>query len=276
MLYGELFRKRVNSKKVIPMIGVYDVYSSILASKYYSSIFCSGYGFSASYYGLPDEGYIAWSDMIGYIHRIRSILPNIDIIVDVDEGYGDPNILKNTIKQLYNVGASGFILEDQRRPKKCGHLPGKELIPLSEYILRLEAALSVKKDMYVIARTDSNEIEDILKRVECFSKYDIDAILVEGVSDLSIFSKIKDAAGNKKLVINLIEGGETNFENFEYFYDKNISIVNYSTPCLFSAHAAIDKTLSKMKQNISKKPESGITLIESSLVIKNAINNSFK
>ena len=276
MLYGELFRKRVNSKKVIPMIGVYDVYSSILASKYYSSIFCSGYGFSASYYGLPDEGYIAWSDMIGYIHRIRSILPNIDIIVDVDEGYGDPNILKNTIKQLYNVGASGFILEDQRRPKKCGHLPGKELIPLSEYILRLEAALSVKKDMYVIARTDSNEIEDILKRVECFSKYDIDAILVEGVSDLSIFSKIKAAAGNKKLVINLIEGGETNFENFEYFYDKNTSIVNYSTPCLFSAHAAIDKTLSKMKQNISKKPESGITLIESSLVIKNAINNSFK
>ena len=82
--YGDEFRNELKTNPIVPMIGVYDVFSATLAAQYFSTIFCSGYGFSASYYGLPDEGYIAWSDMVSYIGRIRSILPiNNHIIVDI-------------------------------------------------------------------------------------------------------------------------------------------------------------------------------------------------
>ena len=65
------FRNEINQNSIVPMIGVYDVFSAALAVQYFNTIFCSGYGFSASYYGLPDEGYIAWSDMVSYVEQNR-------------------------------------------------------------------------------------------------------------------------------------------------------------------------------------------------------------
>ena len=126
--YGAAFRAEILDKNIVPLIGVYDALSASLSSKYFNAVFCSGYGFSASRYGLPDEGFIAWQDMISYVENMRAISPDIHIVVDIDEGYGDDKIARTVTSRLENVGASAIVLEDQRRPKKCGHLPGKEII----------------------------------------------------------------------------------------------------------------------------------------------------
>ena len=90
--YGQQLRERVNQGKILSMIGVYDAFSSLLAADKFDAIFCSGYGFSASYYGLPDEGFITWTDMVAYVQRVRAILKDTHIIVDIDDGYGDHTI----------------------------------------------------------------------------------------------------------------------------------------------------------------------------------------
>ena len=136
--YGSIFRNKIKKGEITPIIGVYDALSATLSNQYFDSLFCSGYGFSASRYGLPDEGFIAWKDMIEYVQNMRTILPESNIIVDIDDGYGDDKIASMAISSLENVGASAVILEDQRRPKKCGHLPGKEIIDRSEYLKKVK------------------------------------------------------------------------------------------------------------------------------------------
>lgn len=79
----------LNQRDIFPFIGVYDVFSASIAAKYYDGIFISGFGFAASHYGLPDIGFIAWSDIVAFVQRVRTILPHHYLLVDIDDGYVD-------------------------------------------------------------------------------------------------------------------------------------------------------------------------------------------
>ncbi len=74
---------------VSPFIGVFDAFSATIASKFSSNLFLSGFGFAASHYGLPDLGYISWSDIVQEAWRIRQVLPHHKLLVDIDDGYAD-------------------------------------------------------------------------------------------------------------------------------------------------------------------------------------------
>jgi 2-methylisocitrate lyase-like PEP mutase family enzyme len=91
-----------------PFIGVYDSFSASIAAKSYECIFLSGFGFSASFYGLPDIGFISWSDIAAYVTRIRTILPNHHILVDIDDGYCDIEVAAHVVSLLESAGASGI------------------------------------------------------------------------------------------------------------------------------------------------------------------------
>ena len=264
------FRNEINQNSIVPMIGVYDVFSAALAVQYFNTIFCSGYGFSASYYGLPDEGYIAWSDMVSYIERIRSVLPsNKHIVVDIDDGYGDPKLAADVVKRLERVGASAVIIEDQRRPKKCGHLPGKEILDLDEYLIRLNAVLRARHKLFVIGRTDTAIFDDALNRIKEFKKSGVDGVLVEGIDDLSKIPEIRKTVGNDiAITINLIEGGKTEPVSWTELTELGVNLVNYSTPCLFSAHGAINAKLQKLKDD-----DGTLSFIEKDVLLKE--NNQF-
>lgn len=240
--FGSMIRERISSGKILPLIGVYDVFSASLASRRFEAVFCSGYGFAASYYGLPDEGFIAWPDMVSYVERMRAVLPQTHIVVDIDDGYGDPNLATNVALRLERVGASAVILEDQRRPKKCGHLPGKEILPLDEYMVRLERVLEARRKLFVIARTDTVDPDDALHRAGVFAKAGADGILVEGIRDLKLIPEIRKVIGpDKALTVNLIAGGKTPPVTTTELEKLGASLIVYSTPCLFAAHEAIEK-----------------------------------
>jgi 2-methylisocitrate lyase-like PEP mutase family enzyme len=267
-------RERVASEKILPLIGIFDVFSAALASKKFEAIFCSGYGFAASYYGLPDEGYIAWTDMVAYVERIRAVLPETHIVVDIDDGYGDPNIAANITRRLERVGASAIILEDQRRPKRCGHLPGKEILSLEEYMPRLEAVLATREKLYVIARTDTTDIEEAIFRCQKFIQAGVDGVLVEGLSDIEQIKKIRKAIGKDvSITINLIAGGKTPPVTLTELQKLGTNLVNYSTPCLFSSQAAINATLDKLiKSDGELAYEKGdIGLEQNNSVLKNML-----
>ncbi len=272
------FRNEINRNSIVPMIGVYDVFSAALAVQYFNTIFCSGYGFSASYYGLPDEGYIAWSDMVSYVERIRSVLPsNKHIVVDIDDGYGDPKLAADVVKRLERVGASAVIIEDQRRPKKCGHLPGKEILDLDEYLIRLNSVLRARDKLFVIGRTDTAIFDDALNRIKEFKKLGVDGVLVEGIDDLSKIPEIRKTVGTDiAITINLIEGGKTEPVSWTELTELGVNLVNYSTPCLFSAHGAINAKLQKLKEDNGSLffTEKDVTLKENNQFLKNLHNDN--
>jgi len=89
---GNRLRQAVLSRDITPFIGVYDVFSATLAGQHFDALFISGFGFAASFYGLPDIGFITWSDIVSYVQRIRTVLPAHHLLVDIDDGYCDPEV----------------------------------------------------------------------------------------------------------------------------------------------------------------------------------------
>ena len=268
--YGTTFRREILDKSIVPIIGVYDALSSSLSSKYFNAVFCSGYGFSASRYGLPDEGFIAWQDMISYVENMRSISPDIHIVVDIDEGYGDDKIARTVTSRLENVGASAIVLEDQRRPKKCGHLPGKEIISRDEHIKRLTSVLNVRKDLYVIARTDAEDIEEGISRVQDYARAGADAVMVEGLASTESIKLVRESIPTDvSMAVNLIFGGKMAPISLDELSSLGVNLVIYSTPCLFAAHGAVDNAIRKLKENngVLKGDEFGVSLAESNKIL---------
>ena len=164
--HGQRLRESVATQEFTPFIGVYDVFSATMAARHFDSLFVSGFGFAASHYGLPDIGFITWTDIVNFVQRLRTVLPTHNLLVDIDDGYCDPEVACHVVSVLESIGASGVVLEDQKRPRKCGHFDGKQIMELDEYIAKLKAVLATRRDLFVIARTDASDIDDIANRVK--------------------------------------------------------------------------------------------------------------
>jgi 2-methylisocitrate lyase-like PEP mutase family enzyme len=221
--YGDELRREILADGVTPLIGVFDMYSASVAAQHYNGLFVSGFGFAASHYGLPDIGFIAWPDMVAFVQRLRLAFPGRHLLVDIDDGYVDPEVACHVIEQLELLGASGVIIEDQRRPRRCGHVDGKQVLPLDEYLAKLAKVLETRRDLVVVARTDAVGDEEILRRAEALAATEADVVLVDGVRSAEAIRRIRGAIGG--------------------------------TPCLFAAHSAMEQALLRLRQDEGRLPE---------------------
>ena len=240
--------KELENGEILPFIGIYDVFSASIAAKYYNSFFLSGFSFAASFYGLPDIGFISWTDMLDFTKRVRSVFPQHNILVDVDDGYGDPEVAAHVIYHLEAAGASGVVIEDQKRPRKCGHFEGKQIMDLYEFIIKLKKVLNTRRNIFVVARTDASNEDEIIKRIRGFEEAGADAILVEAVLNISFVKKLSKVI-NIPLMINKIAGGKSPNWTLDELKNAGVSLVNLSTPCLFAAYSAIDDAMRQIQKD---------------------------
>ena len=240
-------RQEIKQRDIFPFIGVYDVFSASIAAKYYDGIFISGFSFAASHYGLPDIGFITWSDIVAFVQRVRVVLPHHYLLVDIDDGYVDTEVACHVVSLLESAGASGVILEDQKRPRRCGHFDGKQLMELDDFLEKLRKVLATRRDMFVVARTDATDVEEILTRARAFAEVGADAILADGIRELDVIRKLKSQV-DLPLVFNQIAGGKSPACSLGELKEVGVSLVNYSTPCLFAAQAAIDDAMKALKE----------------------------
>jgi 2-methylisocitrate lyase-like PEP mutase family enzyme len=238
---------------IASFIGVYDAFSATIAASFSQNLFLSGFGFAASHYGLADLGYIAWSDMVAEAWRMRQILPEHRLLVDVDDGFADTGTACYVMRQLDRMGAAMIMLEDQARPRRCGHYAGKVLLPLADYIEKLNAVLAERQSICVLARTDASG-EDIFRRVEAMSRTDADVLLVDGVRDLDILRRVR-AITDKPLLFNQIAGGNSPRASLSELREAGAALALYSTPCLFAAQTAIEDALSDIFTNDGRLPD---------------------
>lgn len=254
---GQRLRAAIAAKEITPLIGIFDMFSASVAARHYDGLFVSGFGFAASHYGLPDIGFIAWPDIVGFVQRLRLAFPGHHLLVDIDDGYVDPEVACHVIEHLEAIGASGVILEDQKRPRRCGHADGKQVLPLEEYLTKLRLVLDTRRDLVVVARTDATDEADMMRRAEALAGTDADVVLVDGVRSAEQIARIGVVIGDKPLLFNQIAGGKSPRLSLPELQALGVSVAIYSTPCLFAAQEAIDRALTGLKDRQGRLADPG-------------------
>lgn len=235
-----------NNPRILPFIGVYDVFSASISGRHFDSLFVSGFGFAASHYGLPDIGFITWTDIVAFVQRLRTVLPGHNLLVDIDDGYCDPEVACHVVSVLEAIGASGVVLEDQKRPRRCGHFEGKQIMELDEYLAKLRAVLATRRDLVVIARTDTSDPDDMVRRVKAFAEAGADAVLIDGLPNLDVVRQLSKEVG-RPFCFNQIAGGKSPVYTQGELHEAGVSLAIYSTPCLFAAQSAIEAAMGDLK-----------------------------
>jgi len=236
---------------VIP--GVYDAIGAKIVEKVgFDAMFQTGYGTSATLFGMPDYGFIGSTETVDNARRICRAV-SVPVIVDADTGYGNALSVWKLVHELESAGASGIFLEDQRWPKRCGHMQGKEVVPIDEYAEKLQAALDARsnKNFIIVARTDARATEGLDKAIErglYYKKVGADVIFVEAPKTIQEMKKIGSAI-DAPLVANMIEGGATPISSETKLHEMGFKIILYPLSVLFSNTYATLQILRELKRS---------------------------
>ena len=244
-------KKLLSGKKPLVVPGVYDAIGAKIAEKTgFDVMFQTGYGTSATLFGMPDYGFIGATETLDNARRICRTV-SVPVIVDSDTGYGNALSVWKLVKELEAAGAAGIFLEDQRWPKRCGHMQGKEVIAQEEYTEKLGAAIDARssKDFFIVARTDARATEGLdaaIERGMQNKKTGADAIFVEAPRSTSEMKKIGKSI-NAPLVANMIEGGATPMRSAQDLYKMGFNIILYPLSVLFANTFATMNILQELK-----------------------------
>ena len=241
----------IKSKKPLVIPGVYDAIGAKIAENVgFDAMFQTGYGTSATLFGMPDYGFIGATETVDNARRISNAI-SIPLIVDSDTGYGNALSVWKLVKELEATGAAGIFLEDQKWPKRCGHMQGKDVISQEEYTEKLGAAIDARenKDFIIVARTDSRATEGLDKAIERGlenKKTGADAVFIEAPKSLDEMKRIGKEI-KAPLVANMIEGGATPINSAETLSKIGFNIILYPLSVLFANTFATMNILKELK-----------------------------
>jgi 2-methylisocitrate lyase-like PEP mutase family enzyme len=244
---AEQLRGLLDGPHGIELPGCYDVLSAMILERAgFPAVFLSGYGAAASLLGNPDIGLTSLVETASLTKNVAHAL-RVPLIVDADNGYGNEDNVVRTVHELEHAGAAAMILEDQVFPKRCGHAAGKAIIPLDQYLRKLDCALSARQTpLVVVARTDATSIDEGISRARDFHSAGADVTLIDGLPSVEALRRIGDQVPGHK-VINLIHGGKTPLLPSDELHALGFKIVLYSTPALYTAMSTLLSTMSILK-----------------------------
>jgi 2-methylisocitrate lyase-like PEP mutase family enzyme len=193
--------------------GVFDMVSLRLADTFgFDALYMTGFGTVASHMGLPDAGLATYADMVGRVGAMAG-MARTPLIADGDTGYGGLLNVRHTVQGYEAAGAAAIQLEDQEFPKKCGHTPGRRVIPMEDMVRKIRVAADSRrsKDFLIIARTDARTtlgLDEALRRAEAYAKAGADILFVESPETEEEMRTI-GRSFHLPLLANMVEGGRT-------------------------------------------------------------------
>ena len=252
MTQAQKIRAALSAKGVLVMPGIYDCLSARIATRAgFEVIFITGYSLSASLLGEPDFGLLTQSEMLQAAQRICSVTP-LPVIVDADTGYGNAINVIRTVKELIHAGAAGLFLEDQVWPKRCGHMKGKEVVPLEEYLRKLHAAIDARaeNDLYIVARTDARQalgLEEAIRRGVAFKEAGADAVFIEAPQSKEEMRAIAGSVPGP-LVANMIERGVTPTMGPEELKELGFQLIVWPLSPIYACAQALKDVYSSLRR----------------------------
>ena len=228
---GARFRLAVSEENPLQVVGTINAYHARLAERSgYRAIYLSGGGVAAGSLGLPDLGISTLDDVLTDIRRITDVCP-LPLLVDVDTGFGGAFNIARTVRSLIKFGAGAMHIEDQVQAKRCGHRPGKEIVPMQEMVDRIKAAADARTDpeFVIMARTDALAVEGLQAAVDracACVEAGADMVFPEAMTELSMYRKFADAV-KVPILANITEFGQTPLFTVDELRAANVALVLY-------------------------------------------------
>jgi 2-methylisocitrate lyase-like PEP mutase family enzyme len=181
-------RELLAAPGVVVAAGCFDPFSARVAEEAgFEVVYMTGNGTSAVRLGRPDVGLLTLPEMADQAGRIADAV-EVPLIADADTGYGSPLNVIRTVRAYESAGVAALHLEDQQMPKRCGHLDGKQLVPASEHVAKIRAAVAARTDggPLIIGRTDAVSVEGVdaaIERARAYGEAGADVLFVEGLAN---------------------------------------------------------------------------------------------
>jgi 2-methylisocitrate lyase-like PEP mutase family enzyme len=195
--------------------GAYDALTARIAARAGAeAVYMTGFGVAGSLLGVPDIGIVSATEMIDRVRAFAPACKPAMLIADGDNGHGGAANVERLVRAYEQAGASAIQLEDQVLPKRCGHMEGKEVVPLEEGAAKIRAAAAARasRDFLIIARTDARSIhglDEALRRAEAYLTAGADILFVEAPQSEDELRSIADRFKGVPLVANMVEDGKT-------------------------------------------------------------------
>jgi methylisocitrate lyase len=243
---GQLLRNSV-ADSTIQVPGAFNaLVGRLVAQAGYDAVYLSGAAFSAGTLGLPDLGLFTLTELVVHTNYLtRSVA--IPVIVDADTGFGEPLNVERTVRELEAAGAAAIQLEDQRLPKRCGHLSGKSLIETADMCAKLRAAAQARSDpsLIIVARTDARgvtSVDDAIARARAYLDSGADWIFPEALRGPEEFQRFADEI-KAPLVANMTEFGQSPLLSLDELAALGYAAVLYPVTALRVAMRAVEAAL---------------------------------
>jgi methylisocitrate lyase len=254
---GARFRAALVAERPLQVVGAINAYAAKLAEAAgFRAIYLSGGGVAANSLGIPDLGISTMEDVLTDVRRITDACP-LPLLVDIDTGWGSAFSIARTIRQMIKAGAAAVHIEDQVGAKRCGHRPGKELVPPEEMADRIKAAVDARTDpaFVIMARTDAlaNEgLDRAIQRAQAYVAAGADMIFAEAVTDLSMYAVFRKAVGVPVLA-NITEFGKTPLFTRDELARAGVDIVLYCCAAYRAMNAAALKVYEAIRAEGTQK-----------------------
>lgn len=228
---GARFRAALAAETPLQVMGAITAYAGLMAKRTgYKALYLSGGGVAANSLGVPDLGISSMEDVLIDARRIVEAT-DMPLLVDIDTGWGGAFNIARTIRSFVRVGVAAVHMEDQVGQKRCGHRPGKEVVPTAEMIDRIKAAVDARTDpgFVIMARTDAAAVEGIdaaIARAVAYVEAGADMIFPEAMTSLDDYRRVKQAV-QVPVLANLTEFGSTPFFTTDELRGAGVDIALY-------------------------------------------------
>ena len=259
---GTKFWAALDAERPLQVVGTVNAYSAVLASAAgFKAIYLSGSGVATASYGLPDLGLTTLDNVAEDVRRITGAV-DLPLLVDADTGWGPAFMIARTVRELSRAGAAGLHLEDQVQAKRCGHRPGKQLVPSSEMCDRIAAAVDARPypDFMVMARTDAvagEGLDAAIDRAEAYLAAGADMIFAEAIENLDDYSRFTSAVGAPVLA-NLTEFGRTPLFAIDELGDAGVAIALYPLSAFRAMSAAALEVYNEIRTSGTQREVVGV------------------
>jgi len=254
---GARFRAALAAEKPLQVVGAINAYAARLAEATgFRAIYLSGGGVAANSLGIPDLGISTMEDVLTDVRRITDACA-LPLLVDIDTGWGGAFNIARTIRQMIKAGAAAVHIEDQVSAKRCGHRPGKELVPPAEMVDRIKAAVDARTDsqFVIMARTDAlagEGMDRAIERAQVYVAAGADMIFAEAVTELAMYTAFRKAAG-VPILANITEFGKTPLFTRDELASAGVDIILYCCAAYRAMNAAALKVYETIRTEGTQK-----------------------
>jgi methylisocitrate lyase len=253
---GAKLRSALRAERPLQVAGAIHAYAAILAEKAgFRALYVSGAGVANASYGVPDIGLTTLDDVLTDVRRIARAT-KLPLLVDADTGWENPGL---TVREMIRAGAAGIHLEDQVEAKRCGHLPGKQLVKPAQMVARLQAALSGRTDpqFVIMARTDAAAVEGLdaaVARARLYREAGADMIFAEALTTLEEY-RMFTAEVNAPVLANITEFGQTPMFTTRELKSAGIRLVLYPLSAFRAMSAAALRVYRSLRADGTQRRE---------------------